>query len=102
MITSSGKFIVETGGTTYYDTADVRIFAQTLDETGSAVQIELRMFKNTTDYQVGQYVWRTTATTINAGTGTETLPFSLFFAACQRAVRSYLAGLNGAITFTIE
>jgi hypothetical protein len=101
MITSSGKFIVESGGTAYYDTADVRIFVQTLDETGDTVQIELRMFKNTTDGQVGQYIWRTTAATIIAETGTGTGEFLLFFTACQLAVKTYLSGLNGAITFTI-
>ncbi len=101
MITSSGVFIVETGGTVKYDQADVRIYAQTMDETGDTVQVELRIFKNTTDFQVGQYLWRTDATTINAETGSGTGEFANFFTACQLAAKTYLSGLNGGVTFTI-
>lgn len=101
MITSSGLFKVETGGTTYYDTADVRIFINTQDETGNRVVIELRIFKNTTNGQIGQYFWASNATLINAETGTGTGQFLLTFTACQLAAKTYLSGLNPTVTFNI-
>lgn len=101
MITSNGKFIVDTSSPTFYDTADVRIFITTQDETGDDILIEIRLYKNTQPNVVGSYNWRTTAALINAETGSGTGEWANFFTAAQLAVKTYLSGLNGAITFTI-